>query len=252
MKGPRYAVYFAPRSTAELGRLGADWLGRDADSDSACAQPEVPGLDRARQDMLTAAPRRYGFHATLKAPFHLAPCVRRDDLTWVVGTLAAELAPVRLPGLRLSRLSQFLALTPDHDCPGGDAAALLDLAAACARRLDPFRAALSDQELRRREQAGLTETQRALLARWGYPYVMEAFRFHMTLTDRVGEDEAPLLSAFLERYFGKALRAPLVIDGLSLFEQPDRKGSFRRIAVFPLGGATANADQPQRGTSDAA
>lgn len=250
--GPRYAIYYAPRASSNLGRLGAAWLGRDADSGLPLEQPAVRGLDRERQVHLTAAPGRYGFHATLTAPFHLAPCVRRDDLTWVVGVLATELAPVTLPGLRLGRIAQFLALLPDRDRPGHDAAALQELAAACVRRLDPFRAILSDRDLCRRGAAGLSEEEARLLARWGYPYVMKAFRFHMTLTDRVAESEVPLLCAFLERYFDEVLGSAVVIDRLSLFEQPQRRGPFRRIAEFPLTGAPVIADAPGHGTSDAA
>ena len=31
-------------------------------------------------------------------------------------------------------------------------------------------------------KSGLTDRQEALLTQWGYPYVMEEFRFHITLT----------------------------------------------------------------------
>ena len=247
MTGPRYAIYYAPPAGSPLARLGAAWLGRDVDSAGRVARPDVPGLRPARVARLTAAPRRYGFHATLKAPFHLAPCVSLDDLTWALRGLAESLAPVDLPGLRITRLSRFLALTP---C--GESTALQDLAAACVSRLDPFRAALSDQDLQRRQRTPLSQTQMHNLLRWGYPHVMEAFRFHMTLTGEIGRAEGDLLADFLTDYFGAELDKPLSLCAMSLFEQPERHKAFRRLAEFPLEGATLANGPVQEGASNAA
>lgn len=247
MSVPRYAVYYAPPADSPLARLGAAWLGRDADRACRVEQPAVDGLSRDRLKRLTAAPRRYGFHATLKAPFELAPCVAVEDLTWALGSLAAKLAPVTLPGLRLSRIARFLALTLEADCPE-----LQALAASCVSSLDPFRAALSDADLLKRRSSGLSEAQMRLLQRWGYPYVMEAFRFHMTLTGKAPPSETETLTAFLETYFGPELGRPLIIDELSLFEQPSRHRPFRRIAVFPLKGRPAERALSQQDASNAA
>ena len=245
MNGPRYAIYYAPPADSALARLGAAWLGWDADSAERLEQPPVPGLRPARLARLTAAPRRYGFHATLKAPFHLAPCVSLDDLTWAVRGLAEALAPVTLSGLTVTRLSRFLALTPS-----AEAEALQSLAAACVRRLDPFRAALSDEDLMRRQKANLSQAQRHNLLRWGYPHVMESFRFHMTLTGEIGRAEGDLLQDFLETYFEGALTAPFTLGALSLFEQPERHRAFRRLATFPLEAAACGPSQ--QGASNAA
>lgn len=247
MNGSRYAIYYAPPAGSPLARLGAAWLGRDADRAGPVTQPSVPGLRPARLARLTAAPRRYGFHATLKAPFYLAPCVTLDDLTWAVRGLAETLAPVTLDGLRVTRLSRFLALTPCKESQ-----ALQDLAAACVSRLDPFRAALSDQDLMRRQRTNLSQTQMHNLLRWGYPHVMESFRFHMTLTGEVGRAEGDLLADFLARYLGAELEKPLTLGALSLFEQPERHKAFRRLAEFPLEPAVSAIGPSKEGASNAA
>lgn len=151
MNRPRYAIYYAPPADSELGRLGAAWLGRDADEGCEIAQPAVTGIGAERLSELTAAPRRYGFHATLKAPFHLAPGASGDDLAEAVRSLARELPPVTIPRLHLSQISHFLALTPPDDAPE-----LHALAACCVSRLDSFRASPSEEELARRRTADLS------------------------------------------------------------------------------------------------
>ena len=77
---PRYALYFAPAAGSAWDRFGASWLGRSAHTGVSLAQPEIRGLDAARFRALTGAPRRYGFHATLKPPFRLAAGCTPDDL----------------------------------------------------------------------------------------------------------------------------------------------------------------------------
>jgi hypothetical protein len=89
-------------------------------------------------------------------------------------------APVTIPSLEVRRLGGFIAVVPTEP-----SAALADLAAATVAALDPFRAPPSEAELARRRKARLSDRQEALLMKWGYPYVMEEFRFHLTLTGRL-------------------------------------------------------------------
>jgi hypothetical protein len=138
---------------------------------------------------VTETPRRYGFHATIKPPFALADGTGADALADTLADLAHSLPPARADGLRLSRIGRFLALTPE-----GDSAKIDALAAAFVRDLDRFRAPATDADLARRRAAGLTPAQESHLLRWGYPYVMDEFRFHMTLSGHL-----PLLSPRRQR-----------------------------------------------------
>lgn len=167
----RFAVYYLPDDEV-LADFGADWLGWDIRSGTARAQPPVEGIAA-----LTEAPRRYGFHATLKPPFRLAEGRRAEDLADEVAALARRKAPREMDGLALTRIGRFLALTPR-----GDPGALERLAFSCVSDLDPFRQPPSEAELQARRAVGLTPRQDDLLRRWGYPYVLEEFRFHLTLT----------------------------------------------------------------------
>ena len=215
----RYAIYYTPPA-GDFADFGASWLGWDPVAGRAVEQPAVPGLDLPA---LTAGPRGYGFHATLKAPFRLAAGVTPAGLREAVAALAASMAPVRLPGLRLSRIGSFLALTPEKN------SVLLDnLAANLVTRLDPLRAPLTGAETARRQPGLLTARQRALLDRWGYPWVLEEFRFHMTLAGPLTEPETEVMERALRARL-TAVPRPFTIDAISLMGEGD-DGRFRLVA----------------------
>lgn len=224
----RYAVYYAP-PPGPLAEFGAAWLGWDAAEGALRPHSPLPGLPAALQAEITETPRKYGLHGTLKPPFRLAEGSRRAALEADLAKLAARLAPVRLDGLALSRLGGFLALTPE-----GDTAALAALAAACVRDLDAHRAPPSEAELARRRAARLSPAQEENLARWGYPYVMGDFRFHLTLTGRLPRSKAEAVQAALAPPLAPLLPRPFPISDLCLFgERPD--GRFQILSRHPLG-----------------
>ena len=167
----RFAVYYAPRPGAFAARANA-WLGWDPATGQTLGPPDVQGIPDPAE--ITADPRRYGFHGTIRAPFRLAEGVTPDTAAATVATLAARLAPVTCNGLRLENLHGFLALTPE-----GCEAALLDLGASVVEGTEALRAPLTGTEIARRRPETLSPRQRDLLHRWGYPFVMEDFRFHL-------------------------------------------------------------------------
>lgn len=224
----RYAIYYAP-PPGPLAELGAHWLGWNAETGAEAAHPEVVGLPRPLAD-LTATPRRYGFHGTVKAPFRLAPGTSAAALHAAAGALCARLAPVTLDGLGLHRVGGFLALTPE-----GDAAPLAALAAEVMARLDTFRAPASEAEVARRRPDRLTPRQRDYLDRWGYPYVLEEFGFHLTLTGDLPPDEAATVEALLAPRLAPLLPRPFRLDQLCLFGEAG-DGRFRLLHRYTLSG----------------
>ena len=221
----RFAVYYAP-PPGPFADLAADWLGHDPVTGAARSQPDL-GLPVAD---ITTDPRRYGFHGTIKPPFRLADGARQADLDAALTDLAAQVQPVALPGLRLANLDGFLALVPK-----GDATPLQQLAATVVRDLDHLRASLTDAEIARRNPARLSPRQRDLLDRWGYPFVMEEFRFHLTLTNRLEPAMAAQAADALAAYFADALPRPFVVRDLCLFGQP-ADGRFRLLHRYVLTG----------------
>lgn len=222
----RYAIYHTP--DGDLARFGAEWLGWDGQAGRRVAQPAIEGLDLPA---LTQTPRRYGFHATMKAPFRLAEGCDQGALLDALRCFGPDHAAVALPGgLRLARVGGFLALIPAQD-----SAALSRLEAAVVRAFDPFRAPLTEKEIASRRPETLTDRQRQNLHRWGYPYVMEAFRFHMTLSGDLDDDTAQRAEAALRPMLRGLLAEPYPLDSLSLMGE-DAAGCFHQIGRVRLCG----------------
>lgn len=228
---PRYAIYFAPEPGSPLAEFGADWLGRDCVTGLDRPLPTVPGVTPDRLAAITESARNYGFHATLKAPFHLKPDRSPGALVDAASAFAAARRPIEVR-LGLRALGGFLALMmtpPDHRVTA--------LAADVVQELDGFRALPSEAELARRRRAGLSPQQEALLQRWGYPYVMGEFRFHMTLSSRLPDGpEREAVVAALEPRVAALTASPATIDAIALFRQDRRGGPFTMVKRFPFGG----------------
>ena len=223
----RFALYFAPSETADWARFCTRWLGWDMAAGATVPHPELTALPRPVPD-ITETPRKYGLHATIKPPFRLAEGHDRDGLEAACAAFCNALAPVRLDGLHLTRMGRFLAL-----CPVGDQTALNVLAATCVRHLDRFRAPPTTAELDHRRAANLSPDQETNLTRWGYPYVMDAFRFHITLTGRLPKSELSVVETALSAELNPLLPAPFVIDQLALVGEDD-KGRFHLIHRYAL------------------
>jgi hypothetical protein len=217
----RFAVYYAPEP-GDFADAAAAWLGWDPVAGRAVAQP-FPGLAGR-----TVEPARYGFHGTIKPPFRLAAGFGLADLHRGLHDLAASLPGVDMPGLDLVQIDGFMALVPQ-----GDPLALRDLAARVVAGLEPFRAALNDTEIARRRPERLTPRQRQLLVQFGYPYVMEEFQFHLTLTDRIPAAEAAALRALALAHFGPHLPRPFRLTQLCLFGEA-QTGAFHLLHRYPL------------------
>ncbi len=211
---PRYAVYFAPDPGSRWWDFACHWLGRDPISGRNLVQPPVSDYDAESLFELTAEPRRYGFHATLKAPFALAPGVGAEEVYRAAAAFAGRQQAFPLGTLAPQYMGSYLALRPLREPPGLDA-----LARACVEHFDPLRAAPDAADLQRRRGVGLTPRQESLLARWGYPYVMEEYRFHMTLTGELPNSEAQSLSSWLTPGLDLLNQEPLPLDAICIFEQ---------------------------------
>lgn len=225
---PRYALYFTPAPGSSLARLGASVLGYDVHTGETVSRPPLPGVDLGDFEKATAQPSRYGFHATLKAPMRLAEDVSADDLAAAARRFASLQPPVPVGALQIALLGGFVALVPS-----AAPAALAILAAECVAYFDRFRRPLEDGDRERR--AGLSPRQAALLERWGYPYVFDEFRFHMTLTGELAPGERAI---WLERLapLVEAGGHDVIVDGLSLLRQDDSGAAFRVVERFAFQG----------------
>ncbi|QRM33379.1 DUF1045 domain-containing protein (plasmid) [Microvirga sp. VF16] len=222
----RYALYYTPSADHPLTVAAAHWLGRDAFGRSGMAEDARPDADR----QLTAEPRRYGFHATLKAPFRLRPGTSRPELEDALRRFAESRPPCPIGPLRVATLGSFVALVPRAASP-----MLQGFAAQVVSEFDAFRAPLTEPERHRRRQSGLDATETGYLEQWGYPYVFDRFRFHLTLTGPVPESARDGVARRLEALFASLLDEDFPLDALTLFEQDHPAGEFVAIARFGLG-----------------
>jgi putative phosphonate metabolism protein len=226
---PRYAIYHAAARTGALDRFGAHMLGYDGWTGEELPFPE--DVVRAVPDWrdLTEDPRKYGFHATLKAPMALADGKTEAELLAACEFFAETPRPIPVITPVVNSISGFLAVVPTEP-----SAELERLAAECVSAFDSFRAPLTPEDRARRNPEKLTPRQCEYLDRWGYPYVMEEFRFHMTLTGRLrSERREPLLSMLRQRFAAIGLTR-LAIDGIALFRQDGAASRFRIIGHWPL------------------
>ena len=212
----RVAIYYAPLQDDPLTPLSTAWLGRDPLTGAPAPQPDLPNIRE-----VTADPRRYGFHATLKPPMRLAHGQTWTGFMAAVRAVAATIPPFDLPILSVQDLHGFLALRETQPCPP-----LQALADACVEQLDLFRAPPTEAELQRRRSARLTPEQDSMLQRWGYPYVFGTWFFHMTLTRRLSDAEKAVFRPAAETWFAPALTVPHRVTDLCISTQSRPDADF--------------------------
>ena len=230
----RHAAYFAPAPDSQAWSLGSQWLGRCAHNGVPLPQPALAGMEPATLARLTQAPRRYGWHATFKAPFTLAERASPAQLQSAFVHIAAAVAAPFTLEVEVAQVGDFLALVPLRRSE-----ALHALADACVRDLHPLAAPLPDTELARRRQGGLSPRRERMLLQWGYPFVMQDFQFHMTLSGSlagVPDAQRSALAAHARQWFAPVRAHGLSIDAVSWFVEDAPGGDFRsqeRFAFAP-------------------
>ncbi|PRD45380.1 hypothetical protein C5748_02220 [Phyllobacterium phragmitis] len=225
----RYAIYFTPPSGDPLSKVAANWLGRNPFSGEAVKTPVIRSFETEEIARLTVEPRRYGFHATLKAPFRLDEKFTERDLLSALMHFASSAGPVTIPRLQVAALGHFFALVPDEPLPELD-----QLANDVVVAFDRFRAPASDAEKARRRPETLSISQLRNLEQWGYPHAFEDFRFHMTLTGRVEEKDRLRVARILDEFFEPVLNEPVDIANLALFIETRPGAPFEVHSLHPL------------------
>lgn len=222
----RYAIYAVPDPDSALFTAASRWLGWNCVTNAETRHPVPDELKNpAGVDIssVTDTPRKYGFHGTIKPPMRLAAGCDIAAFASKARQIAAELPNIVIPQMKLARIGSFLALVPAAPCASLEAAA-----ARFVTELDPCRAPLNEAELARRRQNNLSARQDALLAAWGYPYVLDEFRFHMTLSGSLDTATLAACEDMLTDWILPVLPQPFTLERMALVgEGPD--GRFRLI-----------------------
>lgn len=230
----RYAICFTPPMGDPLSAAAASWLGRSVYSGEPVEPPSIAGLSLSEIAFHTAAPRRFGFHAMIMAPFRLAPGTDESQLLKALMHFTSAETPFGIERIEVTRLSHCWALAPQVPSQ-----AMHLLAGRVVQAFDRFRASLSEEEIERSDPDRLTAPQFTNLHRWGDPFVMDQFRFHLKLTGALNAAAERLLEAPLRELFEPHLKEPLVIDSLALFIEEDAGAPMRVHSQHPLGKISA-------------
>jgi hypothetical protein len=220
-----------PAAQSRLYRYGSAVLGYDCYTGKAVDFPDKSVGAAVNWNELSEEPRRYGFHATLKAPFHLLPSHSEQQLIKSLQNFAGLGHAVRtfVPAVRM--LSGFFAVVPRDAEPALDA-----LATSCTTIFDAYRAPITPQERARRIALRLDEEQIRNLDRWGYPYVLSQYQFHLTLTGKIPSSRRKAVLAILLKSFRQSGVEPSVaIDRVALVKQGSPDASFRVVSDVALG-----------------
>ncbi|PCK81899.1 DUF1045 domain-containing protein [Rhizobium sophoriradicis] len=230
----RYAICFTPPASDPLSLVAANWLGRNVFSGDMLEPPAVRGLGIHEIAFHTAVPRRYGFHGVLKAPFHLSGDMSESQLLRDLMRFAGTFAPFQISRLEIARLGSFYSLMPSAPCEQ-----IQYLASAIVQEFDRYRAPLSEADIERSDPDGLSAAQFANLHRWGNPYVMDEFRFHMPVTGSINAIDMPRIEPALRTIFEPVLREPVMVSNVALMIEEGAGGPFRVHSLHPMGKVSA-------------
>lgn len=228
----RVAFFFAPVSQSPLATFGAHWLGWDAQAGKSVPHPDKFKVDKSGLNIaisdIVATPSKYGFHGTLKAPFRLANGKSINALCDAGHKFGKQIPKFTLETMRVAQLGCFIAIT--QAVPSAE---LNQLASKIVRNFDSFRAPLTEQDIAKRRQQKLTARQDELMLKWGYPFIFEAFKFHLTLSGKLEPDQMASTLNVLKEHLTDILKDPIEINDICLFgERGD--GRFEIIERFPL------------------
>jgi len=224
----RYAIYWMPGPGTALAALARDWLGGDPETGEPWPVRALYGLDGAQVERATASPRRYGCHATMKAPFRLREAAREADLSSALAGFCGRRRRARSGRLRLRRLTRYLALTLES------ATAEIDwLADECVTHFDSFRAPLSAAD-RARRPCDLPVLARQHLEMFGYADIFSRFLFHITLAGPLDASELGAVEAALAPAVEPFTHEPFSIEDLCLCGDPGPGRLFRVVSRHSL------------------
>ncbi|WP_290919709.1 DUF1045 domain-containing protein [Halodesulfovibrio sp.] len=227
----RYAIYYTPPRNSLLESAGIHWLGRTPLRYGQIPKDIPEGFFKQEYYQIIEAPRWYGFHGTIRAPFELAKNVTPEAFIKEISQICRNHAPFSFAGLSINCFGGFLALTPTAASPD-----LLKLHSDLTRRLDHLRPQLSRFDLKRHLDKKLSERQERLLRRFGYPFVLEEFKFHMTLTGTIEDRLRRSYKEKLESILNPYLTESIPVNEVTVFMQPDRKTPFVEYTRIPLTG----------------
>jgi hypothetical protein len=220
MNFERYAIYWLPSVSSPMEEFARQWFGGANDF----------GLGSELAARAVRTPKRYRFHATIKAPFRLIPGALPEELSAELERFCARRRRIVTAPLALERFSRYLTL-----CPSGRRAELEWLASECVVHFDRFRAPLNDED-RERRNGELSPREETHFEQFGYPYIFDLFYFHISLAGPLEPRELDSVSASLRPHLAAFASGDFVFGELCLCGDPGNGRDFEAIGRYPLTG----------------
>ncbi len=224
----RYAIYYVPPESDHLTKFAASWFGWDVYQGIRVNYSELSNLNYDIKE-ITKKPCKYGLHGTLKAPFSLAKDRTIDELRLSLSRLSSSIKKFEIPFISLRKISGFIAIVPTTQNKK-----LNFLAKKCLQELDCFREVESLEILNKRRSVELSSSMKQNLLKWGYPYVLNDFQFHLTMTSKLAPKVSENVFSVLSSELSSVLNSPLVISKICLFGESKIHGKFKVIEEFSL------------------
>lgn len=223
----RVAIFYAPGSQTPLANFGAHWLGWDVEHAKRVPHSQVDGLPAPISE-LVATPQKYGFHGTLKAPFRIRDDQTIDGLKDAMKAFSDQCKPFVIGKMKVATLGSFVAIIQENASDN-----FAEFASEIVRNFEDYRAPLRDEDIAKRRKAGLTPRQDELMLKWGYPYIFDQFKFHLTLTGKLSEQNAQIVCDRLTDHLKPILDTPVEAVDLCLYGERE-DGRFEIIERFPF------------------
>jgi len=229
-KYSRYAIYYAPPKESNLEEFGRYWFGWDPINAKSINNKQrinylngfgIKNLKNIDKNVLIA--KKYGFHGTLIPPFKLNKNYSTNTLFKKTEEIAKKLKKFKFYKFKLKKINNFYAFVQNKKNNN-----INKLSNRLVRELFKFRSPLTKKEIDRRNPSKLSKLQLNILYKWGYPYLMSEFNFHMTLASEVTGNKLYLELKKIERNKEIILNEINNFDKIYIFGE-NQKGMFENL-----------------------
>ena len=210
----RYAIYYVPSENSELDLFGKCWLGWDPYKGVETTKSDLSKLPSFKKfSSLVLTPKQYGFHGTIKAPFKLKNEYTYNDLENKVREISKQIHSFYFDQLIIKKLGNFIGLIPTNNLK------INAVSNKFVEELDYLRDELSESEIKKRKPHKLTSNQKQMLFKWGYPYVFDEFKFHLTLTSKLNVVEIDEVFRSLQNILKQVNLNKISFNNICIFGQ---------------------------------
>ena len=234
-KYSRYAIYYAPPKESSLEEFGRYWFGWDPLNAKLINNKQrinylnrfgIKNLKNIDKNVLIA--KKYGFHGTLIPPFKLNKNYSTNKLFKKTDEIAKKFKKFKFYKFKLKKINNFYAFVQNKKNSN-----INKISNRLVKELFKFRSPLTKKEIDKRNPSKLSKLQLNILHKWGYPYLMSEFKFHMTIASEVTGNKLYFELKKIEKNKKIILNEINNFDKIYIFGE-NQKGMFENLENFSL------------------